>query len=63
MLFRSGEGTLGFAPWSPMISKSQKEIEIKRQFVVYVAEPDEQIVEQYGKMFGKVITPTKKLVL
>lgn len=61
--FPSGEGTLGFAPWSPMISKSQKEIEIKRQFVVYVAEPDEQIVEQYGKMFGKVITPTKKLVL
>ncbi len=61
--FPSGEGTLGFAPWSPMISKSEKQIEIQRQFVVYIAEPDAQIVEQYGKMFGTVITPSKKIIV
>lgn len=61
--FPSGEGTLGFAPWSPMINKTEKEITVQRQFVVYIAEADDGIVEQYGKMFGKVITPSKKLVI
>lgn len=61
--FPSGEGTLGFAPWSPMISKSEKQIDIQRQFVVYIAEADEKIVEQYGKMFGTVITPSKKIIV
>lgn len=61
--FPSGEGTLGFAPWSPMINKSEKQINIQRQFVVYIAEADDQIVEQYGKMFGTVITPSKKIIV
>ena len=61
--FPSGEGTLGFAPWSPMLSKQEKQIEVNRKFVVYIAEADPQIVEQYGKMFGTVITPSKKIIL
>lgn len=61
--FPSGEGTLGFAPWSPMINKTSKEITVSRKFIVYIAEPDDQIVEQYGKMFGTVITPSKKIIV
>jgi len=61
--FPSREGTIGFAPWSPMISKSEKHINIPRQFIVYIAEPDDKIVEQYEKMFGAVITPSKKIIV
>jgi hypothetical protein len=61
--FPSGEGTLGFAPWSPMLSKSEREIQINRHFIVYIAEADPQIVEQYQKMFSTVITPSKKIIV
>lgn len=61
--FPSGEGTLGFAPWSPMLSKQERVINVNRQFIVYVAEADPQIVEQYQKMFSTVITPSKKIIV
>jgi len=61
--FPSGEGTLGFAPWSPMLSKQDRVINVNRQFIVYIAEADPQIVEQYQKMFSTVITPSKKIIV
>lgn len=59
----TGQGTLGFAPWSPMISKKEKEIAVDRRFVIYIAEPDEQIVEQYEQMFSNIVKPSKKLIM
>jgi hypothetical protein len=59
----TGQGTLAFAPWSPMISKENKEIVIGRKFIVYIAEADEQIVEQYEQMFSVISTPNKKLIM
>lgn len=62
--FPSGEGTLGFAPWSPMLSKQERQIIVTRTFVVYIAEADPMIIEQYERMFSTVVTPpTKKLIL
>ena len=59
----AGNGQLGFAPWSPLLSTSQKELEVSRQFVVYVAEVQEDVVEQYEKMFATVKTPPKKKLI
>ena len=59
----AGNGQLGFAPWSPLLSASQKELEVSRQFVVYVAEVQEDVVEQYEKMFATVKTPPKKKLI
>lgn len=58
----TGTGSLGFAPWSPIISKSQKDIQVNKSFVVYVAEVDEDVLTQYNKMFNRLITPPKKLI-
>tara|TARA_Y100001937_G_C7013494_1_gene282057 strand:+ start:271 stop:555 length:285 start_codon:yes stop_codon:yes gene_type:complete len=55
------EGRIAFAPWSPLISKDR--IEVTKKYVVYEANPQEEIIEQYNSMFGKVSTPTKKLIL
>ena len=58
----TGNGSLGFVPWSPLLSKDVKEIEVSKNFVVYVADADDEVVLQYNKMFNKIITPTKKII-
>lgn len=59
----TGQGTLGFAPWSPMISKAQTEITVDKKFVIYIAEADESIVDQYTQMYSNIITPDKKIIV
>ena len=62
--FPSEMGKIGFAPWSPLLSKEKQEIKVARKFIIYVADPDEGIVEQYNQMFGsKLMTPNKKLIV
>ena len=55
------EGRIAFAPWSPLLQKDK--IEITKKYVVYIGDPQEEIIEQYKSMFGKISTPTKKLIL
>ena len=55
------EGRIAFAPWSPLLQKDV--IEINSKYVVYIGNPQEEIIEQYNSMFGKLSTPTKKLIL
>jgi len=59
----SGQGQLGFAPWSPILSGKGKELEVTKKYVVYISDPQEEIIEQYNSMFGKLSKPTKKLIL
>ena len=54
-------GQIAFAPWSPLLQKDK--IEITKKYVVYIGDPQEEIIEQYKSMFGKISTPTKKLIL
>jgi hypothetical protein len=62
--FPSEMGKIGFAPWSPLLSKEKQEIEVSLKFIIYIADPDEGIVEQYNQMFGsKLMTPNKKLIV
>ena len=55
------EGRTAFAPWSPLLQKDK--IEVTRKYLVYIGDPQEEIIEQYKSMFGKISTPTKKLIL
>lgn len=62
--FPTQEGRIGFAPWSPLIDKKTPEMEVSKNFIIYVADPDGDIVEQYNQMFGsKLVTPKKDLIL
>ena len=56
------QGNIGFAPWSPLLAKGEG-IEVTKKYVVYEADPQEDIIEQYNSMFGKISKPTKKLIL
>ena len=55
------QGQIAFAPWSPLLEKDK--LEVTKKYVVYMANPQEEIIEQYNSMFGKISKPTKKLIL
>jgi len=59
----SGQGQIAFAPWSPILKGRGVELEIPRAYVVYITEPQDEIVDQYNDMFSILKTPQKKLVL
>tara|TARA_B100000700_G_scaffold3266_1_gene3844 strand:+ start:313 stop:597 length:285 start_codon:yes stop_codon:yes gene_type:complete len=55
------DGRIAFAPWSPLLQKD--ELEVTKKYIVYIGDPQEEIIEQFNKMFGKISKPTKKLIL
>lgn len=63
VIIPTGNNQLGFAPWSPVISSAVEYIEVFKQFIVYVSEPNEKIIENYNSLFNKVILPDKKIIL
>ena len=54
-------GQIAFAPWSPLLQKD--ELEVTRKYLVYIGDPQPDIIEQYNTMFSKISTPTKKLIM
>ena len=40
------QGQIAFAPWSPLLQKD--ELEVTKKYVVYMANPQEEIIEQYN---------------
>ena len=59
----TGNGQMGFAPWSPLLKGKNEDLKITKKYVVYIAETQPEIVEQYQDMFSVLKTPSKKLVL
>ena len=59
----AGNGQMGFAPWSPLLKGKDEEIEITKKYIVYIAETQDEIKDQYEQMFSVIQAPKKKLVL
>lgn len=59
----TGNGQMGFAPWSPLLKDKNIELEITKKYIVYISEAQEQIVEQYEEMFSVIKSPSKKLIV
>jgi hypothetical protein len=59
----TGQGQMGFAPWSPLLKGKNEELEVTKRYVVYIADTQDQIEEQYRDMFSVIQAPSKKLVL
>ena len=55
------QGQIAFAPWSPLLQKDK--LEVTKKYLVYIGDPQPEIIEQYNSMFGKLSAPTKKLIL
>ena len=59
----AGNGQMGFAPWSPLLKDKDETLEVTRMYIVYIADTQDQIEEQYNQMFSVIQAPSKKLVL
>jgi hypothetical protein len=59
----AGQGQMGFAPWSPLLKGKDEEIEVSKKYVVYIADTQDQIIEQYEQMFSLIKSPSKKLIV
>ncbi len=57
------QGQIALAPWSPILKGKDTELEVTRRYVVYINEPQEEIVSNYRQMFSSITTPAKKLIL
>ena len=55
-------GQIAFAPWSPLL-KEHEELSIQMSHVLYISFPNDNIREQYERLFSSVITPKKNLIL
>ena len=58
----SATGQIGFGPWAPLV-KDGDPIEINVDYICYIAEPQIEVAENYQKIFSKIETPSKKLIL
>ena len=61
--FNQGNGKLGFAPYAPLLNSEEKELVINKKWVVYIANVNNELVENYEEMFSPIKTPAKKLIL
>jgi hypothetical protein len=58
----TGKSQMAFAfmPWGTMVKDN---IRIDVDKVIYVEDPEEQVLEHYNKMFSKIQVPPKGLVI
>ena len=58
----NAQGQVGFAPWSTL-AKEDETIKVSKEYIVYVIEARDEIVENYEKIFSPIETPSRKLIL
>jgi hypothetical protein len=60
ILFPVGQGKLAFAKWMPYLSEEQHKsgIKIDNKFVMFVADLDEEMKNQYQGMISGLVVPS-----
>ena len=58
----TGEGQIGFAPWSPLL-REDEEVSIQMSHVVYISFANDNIRQQYENITSNVITPPEKKII
>ena len=61
--FNQGDGQLGFAPYAPLLKRTEKELEINKKWIVYITNVNDELVEKYEEMFSPIAKPSSKLIL
>ena len=54
------DGTVGFAPWSPVIHPDVKELRISSSYIVYMTEPNDDVVNNYNQIFSPLTLPQQQ---
>lgn len=59
---QDGKASIGFVPFMPYIPKDSI-IKIKTEKVIFSNDVDDIMINQYNSVFGKIVTPSKKLIV
>ena len=51
------DGTVGFAPWSPLLAADVKELTVRLSYTVYISVPNAEVISNYEQIFSPIITP------
>ena len=49
-----------FIPYAPFVSSDTVTVDADK--TIYVADPDDSIIEHYKKLFGKIVTPSSQII-
>ena len=52
------DGTVGFAPWSPLLAADINELEVRLSYTVYISVPNAEVIANYNQIFSPIITPS-----
>lgn len=60
-LIPAGEGKIGFMPFMPY-TKAAAGVTIPKQFVLFMIEPKDQLVDQVKSMTSSIVVPPKGII-
>lgn len=52
-----------FAPWSPLLKEKNMEVEVRRDYVVFITDTQPEVEEFYKEQFSVIKAPSKKLIV
>lgn len=61
VMIPAGEGKIGFMPWMPY-TKAHKGLNVRKQDVMFMVEPMEDLVDQFIQARSGITTPPKGII-
>lgn len=62
ILIPTESNSLGLAPFMAYSTASEKGLDVKKEFVMFVTEPVPALKQQYQNMFSKIMVPDSNIV-
>ncbi len=62
ILIPTRENSIGLMPFMPYSTASES-VDIRADFIAFITEPVQGLLEQHQQMFSRIITPNNKFVL
>jgi len=64
LIIPTGKGGIGLLPWMPYTTAFEEGFEIREQDVMFVLQPQEELLDEYNDVFGSgLIVPKKEKVI
>ena len=64
LIVPTGQGAIGLMPWMPYTTAFEEGFEIREQDVMFVLQPQEELLDEYNDVFGSgLIVPKKEKVI
>lgn len=59
----TSQGTVAFVPFIPLVDKGKDEVTISKQHVIYITDPNDQVLTQHSNAFSSIVQPESKSLI